>query len=89
METTGNKECDNYMKQMFKTCENAYKTFCHIIFVEIWKLKLYQMVYMWRKIIVLKIFQPNFVTAGTRKSWVINCDYAISLFEKMLGNCLN
>ena len=37
METTVNKECDNYMKQMFKTCENAYKTFYHIIFLEICK----------------------------------------------------
>ena len=25
------------MKQMFKTCENAYKTFYHIIFLEIFK----------------------------------------------------
>ena len=32
-----NKECDNYMKQMFKTCENAYKIFYHIIFLEICK----------------------------------------------------
>ena len=24
MEMTKNKESDNYMKQMFKTCENAY-----------------------------------------------------------------
>ena len=23
METTVNKECDNYMKEMFRTCENA------------------------------------------------------------------
>ena len=37
METTVNKECGNYMKQMFKTCESAYKTFYHIIFLEICK----------------------------------------------------
>ena len=37
METTINKECDNYMKQMFKICENAYKIFYHIIFLEICK----------------------------------------------------
>ena len=37
METTVNKECDNYMKQMSKTCENTYKTFYHIIFLEICK----------------------------------------------------
>ena len=37
METTVNKESDNYMKQMFKTCENAYKIFYHIIFLEICK----------------------------------------------------
>ena len=36
MESTVNKECDNYMKQMFKTCENVYKTFYHI-FLEICK----------------------------------------------------
>ena len=36
METTVNKECDNYMKRMFKTCENAYKVFYHI-FLEICK----------------------------------------------------
>ena len=35
METTVNKECDNHVKQMFKTCENAYKIFYHIIFLEI------------------------------------------------------
>ena len=35
MEITVNKECDNYMKQMFKTCENAYKIFYSIIFLEI------------------------------------------------------
>ena len=37
METTVNKECDNYMKQMFRTCENGYKIFYHIIFLEICK----------------------------------------------------
>ena len=37
METTVNKECDNYMKQMFKTCQNTYKTFYQIIFLEICK----------------------------------------------------
>ena len=35
MESTVNTECDYYMKQMFKTCENVYKTFYHIIFLEI------------------------------------------------------
>ena len=35
METTVNKKCDNYMKEMFRTRENAYKTFYHIIFLEI------------------------------------------------------
>ena len=34
---TVNKECDNYMKQMFRTCENGYKVFYHIIFLEICK----------------------------------------------------
>ena len=34
METTVNKECDNYMKQMFNTCENGYRIF-YIIFPEI------------------------------------------------------
>ena len=37
MEATVNKEYDNYMKQMFKTCENAYKVFYRIIFLEICK----------------------------------------------------
>ena len=37
METTVNKECDNYVKQILKTCENAYKVFYHIIFLEICK----------------------------------------------------
>ena len=34
METTVNKEGENYMKQMFKTCENTYKVFYHITFTE-------------------------------------------------------
>ena len=37
METTVNKEYDNYMKQMVKTCENACETFYHINFLEICK----------------------------------------------------
>ena len=41
METTVNKECDNYMKQMFKTCidmfSNTYKIFYHFIFLDICK----------------------------------------------------
>ena len=37
VETTVNKDCGNYMKQMFNTCQNAYKTFYHIIFLEICK----------------------------------------------------
>ena len=37
MESTINTERDSYMKQMFKTCENAYKTFYQIIFLEIFK----------------------------------------------------
>ena len=37
IETTVNKECDNYIKQNFKTCENAYRVFYHIIFLEICK----------------------------------------------------
>ena len=37
METTESKECDSYTKQMFKTCDNAYKVFYHIIFLEICK----------------------------------------------------
>ena len=37
MESTVNTERDNYMKQMFKTSENAYKTFYQIIFLEIFK----------------------------------------------------
>ena len=37
METTVNKEGENYMKQMFKTCENTYKVFYHITFMEICK----------------------------------------------------
>ena len=37
METTVNKECDNYMKEMFRTCENAYKLFYYIVFLEICK----------------------------------------------------
>ena len=37
METAVNKECNNYMKQMLKTCENAYKIFYHIIFLDICK----------------------------------------------------
>ena len=40
--------------------------------------KLYQKVYMWGQIIVLEIFQWNFVTTGTRKTWIITCDYPIS-----------
>ena len=35
MEMKGNKESNNYMKQMFKTSENAYKIFYHNIFLEI------------------------------------------------------
>ena len=37
VERTVNKDCSNYMKQMFNTCENAYKTYYHIIFLEICK----------------------------------------------------
>ena len=79
METTVNSKCDNYIKQMFRTCQNVYKTF---IISFSWRfanrIKLYQKVYMWRKIIVSEILQRNFVTADTRKSWITNCDYAIS-----------
>ena len=37
METKVNKEYENYMKEMFKRCENPYKLFFHIIFLEICK----------------------------------------------------
>ena len=37
METTVNMESDNFMKQMFKACENAYKIFYHI-FLEIYNI---------------------------------------------------
>ena len=37
MDATVNKEVGNYMKQMFKTYENVYKTFYQIIFLEICK----------------------------------------------------
>ena len=37
METTVNKERDNYMKEMFRTSEKAYKLFYHIVFLEICK----------------------------------------------------
>ena len=37
MEMTVNRECDNYMNQMFKTCENAYKVFYDINYLEICK----------------------------------------------------
>ena len=47
MEMTVNRECDNYMNQMFKTCENAYKVFMTLI---TWKFanraKSYQKVHM-------------------------------------------
>ena len=37
METTVNMESDNFMKQMFKACENAYEVFYHI-FLEIYNI---------------------------------------------------
>ena len=49
------------MKQMFKTCENAYKVFYHI-FLEFENLtKSYLKVYVWRKTIALEIHQQNLV----------------------------
>ena len=75
MESTVNTECDNYMKQMFKACENAYKTFYHIIFLEIYKsYKIAPKGLYVKKDHCIGILQRNFVTAGTRK----NYDYAIS-----------
>ena len=47
METTVNKECDNYMKQMFNTCENGYRDFIILFswrFVDL--TESYQKVYM-------------------------------------------
>ena len=51
LDTSVNMECDNYMKQIFKTCENAFKVLYHIIFLEILQnltnlTKLYQKVYV-------------------------------------------
>ena len=37
MEMTVNMESDNFMKQMFKACENAYEVFYHI-FLEIYNI---------------------------------------------------
>ena len=78
------------MKQIFKTCGNTYKVFYHIIAVEIFKS--YKIV---PKDLCMKndycIGNPStkFFTTCARKGWIINCDYAICWFKKILVNCLN
>ena len=77
METTVNKECDNYMKQMFNIWENGYRIF-YIIFPEI--CRSYKIV---PKALYVKknncIGNPSteFLTSGGRKSLISNCNYAI------------
>ena len=67
METSVNQDCDNYMKQMFRTCEIAYKVFYDIIFLEI--CKSYKIVpkglYVKKDYFVNDYFERNFVTTGT------------------------
>ena len=42
--------------------------------------------FMWRMAIALEIHQQNFVTTGARKSWIINCNFAICSFKNNFRN---
>ena len=67
IETTVNKECDNCMKQRFKTWENA--TFYHIILMEIYKsYKVVPKGLYVKKVDCIGVHQRIFVTTGSRKS---------------------
>ena len=78
------------MKEIFKTCGNTYRLFYDIISVDI--CKSYKIV---PKGLCVKndycIGNPStkcFATCA-RKGRIINCDYAICWFNKILVNCLN